>query len=140
MLSIYLSLSNSCYTDQYNTRYAIASLHGCRLSTVAENKTCHEECSSRTDCWGPEDHQCDIDRCLNFQYKNRCVPDCSNASLRLSEEDSGVYQNEEMKLCEDCHIECLGGCRNGTVSEYMQLMLIETSYGWCLLYEITAYI
>ena len=86
------------------------------LFTAAENKTCHEECTSRTNCWGPDDHQCDVNGCLNFQYKNRCVPDCSNVSLRLGEEASGVHQNEVMKLCEDCDTECVGGCQNGTVS------------------------
>ena len=86
------------------------------ILTVAVNLTCHEECTSRTNCWGPEDHQCDINGCRNFKYKNRCVLDCSDSSLPMSEESSGVFQNEETKICEICHPECIGGCQNGTVS------------------------
>ena len=83
---------------------------------VAENMTCHEECTSRTSCWGFEDHQCDVNGCKNYQYKNRCVPDCSNASLEMPVDSSGVFQNETSNTCDVCNAECVGGCINGTVS------------------------
>lgn len=47
------------------------------------------------------------------------MSNCSNASLVMSRESSGVFQNEESKTCDVCDSECIGGCRNGTVSSCM---------------------
>ena len=43
---------------------------------------------------------------------------------------SGLFQNEETKVCEDCDYQCLGGCIGGIVSyhtfvqAYRFLMLV----------------
>ncbi|XP_064389307.1 epidermal growth factor receptor-like isoform X3 [Halichondria panicea] len=77
---------------------------------------CHVQCSSTFNCWGPMDHQCDS--CANYQYKNRCVSDCSAVIATLPENSSGLFQNEANNRCEPCDDECLGGCSGGTGPEF----------------------
>lgn len=116
----WVSNPNLCFTGNYSNYLVDQTETLCVGSPrrdgddcIADGFTCHEQCNSNFSCWGRNDTQCD--GCLNFEYRDRCVQDCS--SVELASSSSGLFQNESARVCEDCDQQCVMGCTNGVGPE-----------------------